>query len=205
MSKRRRSGRLFLLVAFLCCAGALGLLMFNKYDQRSQAPTSPAAPQGEAVSSRVVVLYFAAPDGGGLMRESREIDACADQVACIRAVITELIKGPMGELGPTLPQTVVNRITVAGGSATVDLGEGFVSGLPGGSSSEMTAVYSIVNSIAANVPSITGVKFLIDGRESATLKGNLDLRRPLNPDFSLDKSPAVTTKGESLPPREPAK
>jgi spore germination protein GerM len=194
MLRRRRTGRLFLLVAFLCCAGALGLLMFNKYDQRRQTPTPSAAPQGEAEPSRVVALYFAAPDGGGLVRESREIDACADQVACIRAVITELIKGPMGELSPTLPQTVVNRITVAGALVTVDLDEGFVTGLPGGSSSEMMAAYSIVNSIAANISGITGVKFLIEGKETATLKGNLDLRRPLTPDFSLDKSPTGAKK-----------
>ena len=201
MSKRRRAGRQFLLVAFLCSAGALGMLMLNKYDQRREAPTPSAAPRGDESSSRVVVLYFAAPDGGGLVRESREIDVCADQVACIRAVVTELIKGPLGELAPTLPQTVVNRITVAGENATVDLGEGFVTGLPGGSSSEMTAVYSIVNSIAANIPGITGVKFLIDGRETPTLKGNLDLRRALAPDFSLDKSPAGTTNGEPPPRR----
>jgi len=196
MVKRNRTGRLFLLMAFLCCASALGLLMLNKYDQRSQAPTPPAASRDEAISSRVLVLYFAAPDGAGLIRESREIDACVDQADCIRAVITELIKGPMGELGPTLPQTVVNRITVAGGIATVDLGEGFVTGLPGGSSSEMIAVYSIINSIAANIPDITGVRFLIDGRENVTLKGNLDLRNPLKPDFSLDKSPTGTHHGE---------
>jgi spore germination protein GerM len=201
MSRRRRTGRLFLLVAFICCAVALGLLMFDKYSQRSQPPTPPVAEQGESAPSRVVVLYFAAPDGAGLARESREIDSCADQLSCIRALITELIKGPMGELGPTLPQTVVNRITVTGGIATVDLGEGFVSGLPGGSSSEMTAVYSIVNSIAANIPGITGVKFLIDGRDTGTLKGNLDLRNPLTPDFSLDKSPTGGASGEPLPPR----
>lgn len=200
MSKRRRVGRLFLLVAFLCSAAALGLLMLNKYDQRDQAPTPVTKPEGEAPVSRVVVLFFAAPDGSGLVRESREIDACADQVSCIRAVITELVKGPLGELAPTLPQTVVNRIVVAGGIATVDLGEGFVTALPGGSSSEMAAAYSIVNSIAVNIPGITGVKFLIDGRETATLKGNLDLRNPLAPDLSLDKSPTGGAAGEVAAP-----
>lgn len=199
MPNRRRSGRLLLLVAFLCCAAAIGVLMLKKYDQRYQAPTPPAASHEEAPASRVVVLFFAAPDGSGLVRESREIDACADQGACIRAVVTELVKGPLGELGPTLPQTVVNRTFVADGIAVVDLGEGFVTGLPGGSSSEMAAVYSIVNSIAANIPGITGVKFLIDGREAATLKGSLDLRTPLTPDFSLEKTPAGAAAGVREP------
>ena len=190
MSRRRRVGRLVLLVAFLCSAAAFGLLMFDKYEQRHRAPTAPAEPKDETPAARVVTLYFALPDGSGLARESREIGACLDQVECITAVVTELIKGPVGELLPTLPQTVVNRVTVADGTAVVDLGEGFVTGLPGGSSSEMTAVYSIVNSIAVNVPGISGVKFLVDGRETSTLKGGLDLRRPLTPDPTLDRSPA---------------
>ena len=202
MPQRRGTGRLLLLAAFLCCAAALGLLMFMKYNDRVQTPTSPAAPQTEATPSRVVVLFFAAPDGSGLARESREIDACADQVDCIRAIITELMKGPLGELEPTLPQTVVNGISVANGIATVDLGEGFATGLPGGSSSEMTAAYSIVNSIAANISGITGVKFLIDSRETATLKGNLDLRTPLTPDYSLEKPTSGVTSGEGSPAKD---
>ena len=202
MPQRRRTGRLLLLVAFLGCAAALGFLMIKKYDERSQAPTPPAAIQTEAPAFRVVVLFFSAPDGSGLVRESREIDACADQVDCIRAIVTELVRGPLGELEPTLPQTVVNGISVANGIATIDLGEGFATGLPGGSSSEMAAAYSIVNSIAVNIPGITGVKFLIDGRVTATLKGNLDLRNPLSPDFSLEKIPAGVTTGGVSPAKE---
>lgn len=202
MAHRRGTGRVLLLVAFLCCASALGLLMFKKYRDREQMPTSPAAPRTEAAPSRVIVLFFATPDGSGLARESREIDGCADQVDCIRTILTELLKGPLGELEPTLPQTVVNGVSVANGTATVDLSEGFVSGLPGGSSSEMAAVYSIVNSIAVNIPGITGVKFLINGREAATLKGNLDLRTPLAPDLSLEKKPAGATSGGSTPAKE---
>ena len=205
MVQRRRTGRLLLLVAFLCCAAALGLMMLKKYHDRVQTPTSPATPQTDATPSRVVVLFFATTDGSGLARESREIDACSDQVDCIRAIITELAKGPLGELEPTLPQTMVNRISVAEGIATVDLGEGFAAGLPGGSSSEMTAAYSIVNSIAVNIPGITGVKFLIDGKGVTTLKGNLDLRNPLSPDFSLEKAAAGATPGEASPAKNPKK
>ena len=66
----------------------------------------------------------------------------------------------------------------------------------------MTAAYSIVNSIAANISGITGVKFLIDGRETATLKGNLDLRTPLTPDYSLEKTPSGATSGEGSPAKD---
>lgn len=197
MSQRRRTGRVLLLLAFVCCALAIGLLMLKKYQDRQLAPTAPA-PQTEATTLRVITLFFATPDGAGLARESREVDACADQAQCLRDIIVELIKGPLGDLEPTLPaQSVVNGVTVNGGSAIVDLGESFVEGLPGGSSSEMIAAYSIVNSIAANVPGVSGIKFIIDGKEVRTLKGNLDLRQPLVPDPKLEVPAPSATSGPS--------
>jgi spore germination protein GerM len=201
MPQRKGSSRVLLLVAFLCCAAALGLLMLKKYNDRVRIPP-PAAPHSEISPSRVMVLFFATPDGSGLARESREIDACANEVDCIRAIITELVKGPLGDLEPTLPQTIVNGISVATGIATVDLGEGFIAGLPGGSSSEMTAAYSIVNSIAVNIPGITGVKFLIDGKVATTLKGNLDVSNPLSPDYSLEKISEGSATGEVPPSKD---
>ena len=204
MPQRRSTGRLLLLVAFLCCAAALGLLMFKQYEARWQTPTPPAAPQTESSPYRVVVLFFATTDGSGLARESREIDSCADHIECIRMIITELVKGPVGDLEPTLPpQTVVNGVSEANGIVTVDLGGAFVEGLPGGSSSEMAAVYSMVNSIAVNIPGVTAVRFLIDGKETATLKGNLDMRHPLPPDFMLEKKPDGSPAGGPTPTPAP--
>jgi hypothetical protein len=51
----------------------------------------------------------------------------------------------------------------------------------------MTAVYSIVDSIAVNFPRIKQVKLLFNGKTAETLKGHLDLRGPLTPDFSMEK------------------
>jgi hypothetical protein len=51
----------------------------------------------------------------------------------------------------------------------------------------MAAVYAVVDSIAANFPQIRRVQLLIDGENVPTLKGHLDLRGPLAPDFSLEK------------------
>ena len=196
MPRRNGTGRILLLAAFLGCAAALGLLMLKKYEERDLAPQSPAQIRTEAVSPRRIILFFALPDGSGLARESREVDACDDLPGCIRMIITELIKGPLGDLEPTLPPAVLNGVAVANGTAVLDLGEGFTAGLPGGSSSEMAAVYSIVNSIAVNYPEITGVKFLINGRESPTLKGSLDLRSPLAPDFSLEHPAGGAVPGQ---------
>ena len=58
-------------------------------------------------------------------------------------------------------------------------------GHTGGSAKEMFAVYSIVNSLALNIPEIRRVGILIEGEAVDTLNGHMDLRRPLRPDSSM--------------------
>jgi hypothetical protein len=60
-------------------------------------------------------------------------------------------------------------------------------------------VYSIVNSIALNVPEIQRVGILIDGAAVATLNGHLDTRRPFVPDRSLIFDPAADVPTEAVP------
>ena len=50
---------------------------------------------------------------------------------------------------------------------------------PGGTTNEMLTVYALVNTLTSNLPAITGVQLLIDGKEIDTLAGHLDLRRPI--------------------------
>jgi hypothetical protein len=71
--------------------------------------------------------------------------------------------------------------------ALIDLGDEVAKTLPGGSYSEMTAVYSIVNTIALNFPRIKLVKLMLNGKDVETLRGHLDLSAPLAPDLTLEK------------------
>ncbi len=188
MRKNNRPRRewMVLFIAFLVCAGVLGALFLKKYDERGRQPAIPPHPRQEG--TLMVTLFFASPDGSMLMREGREIDACGDAADCVESVVEELINGPRGELSPTLPDNAsVQSVQVNGDLAEIDLGEDTVKGIPGGSHAEMTAVYSIVDSIAVNFPGIKQVKFLFDGKPAETLKGHLDLREPLQPDFTLEK------------------
>ena len=56
-----------------------------------------------------------------------------------------------------------------------------------GSSAEMLAVYSIVNTIAANFPNIQKVKITVEGNSGVVLN-HLDLSEALVPDYSLELS-----------------
>jgi spore germination protein GerM len=135
----------------------------------------------------LVTLFFASPDGTGLVREAREIDACADPAACAEEVLEELINGPVGDVAPTLPPVATfHSVRLEGETAIVDCGKELAEGFPAGSSAQMVAVYSVVDSLAFNFPVIKNVRFLLEGESVKTL-GQLDMSAPLSPDFSLEK------------------
>ncbi|MCM2356703.1 MAG: GerMN domain-containing protein [Geobacteraceae bacterium] len=182
-SPRRRAA--LLLVAFLVSAAVLGALILRKYEMRRLKPAPP--PQTEVTGTLLVTLFFASPDAQGLVREAREIGACAEPAECAAEVVAELINGPVGELFPTLPPAAtVRSVRLEGETALVDLGREFAAGLPGGSHGEMMALYSLVDSLAFNFPRIKKVQFLLEGEKVASI-GHLDLSAPLLPDFSLEK------------------
>jgi Sporulation and spore germination len=183
VGSRRRMA--LLVAAFLITAIILGALMLRKY-RLSRLKSAPP-PQTEQTGSRLVTLFFAFPDGTGLVRETREIDACPDPAECAGEVIGELINGPVGDLSPTLPsRAALISVRMDGETALVDFAKEFPEGLAGGSYSEMMAVYSIVDSLAFNFPRIKAVKFLLGGQSMESL-GHLDLRTPVPPDFTLEK------------------
>ena len=185
--QRPRRRMAFLFLAFIISAVVLGVLLYRKYEL-SRAPSSPPPSVTEqAPGKKIVTLFFADPSGTGLRRETREIDPCDELADCVETVIDELVNGPLGELGATLPGTFsLNSVTFAGDAAVLDLEQGTWEGLPEGSSAEMTAVYSIVDTIVFNFPQIRRVRFLLHGEPMPMVKGHLDLREPLAPDFSLE-------------------
>ncbi len=184
--QRKRRGTGILIVAFIVLAVILGFLVLRKYESRRVQPTVP--PQEQQAGTAPVVLFFATPDGDGLAREGREVEACQGAEECVTSVVEELINGPVGDLEPVLPPAAtVLGVQIAGDTARIDLGKETVETLPAGSNAEMLAAYAIVNTVAANVPQIKQVQLLIDGREAETLKGHVDLRKPLSPDLTLER------------------
>ena len=49
----------------------------------------------------------------------------------------------------------------------------------GGALDELFTVYTIVDALTVNLPAISRVQILIDGKEVDTLAGHVDLRHPL--------------------------
>jgi hypothetical protein len=57
--------------------------------------------------------------------------------------------------------------------------------LPRGSTEEMLALYSLVNSIVLNLEGAKAIVLLWNGRQLETLSGHIDTARPVRPDPAL--------------------
>jgi spore germination protein GerM len=175
-----------IVLAFLLLAVFLGAMFFRKHEMALAPPTTPAETQKSGLVN--VTLFFASQDFDGLVREGREIGPCDEPSACFEEILEELINGPLGELSPVLPLTgMFNSVKLDGQTARVDFAQELLDGLPGGSSSELYAAYSVVNSICYNYPQVKQVVFTVDGKPLTTLKGHLDISSPVAPDFYLEK------------------
>ena len=104
----------------------------------------------------------------------------------MKDLLDELLNGPIGDFEQPLPDgTLVNSVTIIGETAAIDLNRIFAEALPSGSSAEMLAVYSIVDTVIVNTPQIKKVKLTVEGNDKAHLR-HLDLSEPLGPDYTLE-------------------
>ena len=65
------------------------------------------------------------------------------------------------------------------GTAFVDLSADARTRHTGGALDELFTIYAIVNALTVNLPAITRVQILVEGKEVDTLAGHVDLRHPL--------------------------
>ncbi|MCK4486734.1 MAG: GerMN domain-containing protein [Desulfobacterales bacterium] len=134
-------------------------------------------------------LYFLGPDHRFLSAEERNLVQQDGVVERARSIVHALIEGPESDLLPTVPaKTRLLALYVAeDGIAYVDFDKAISDKHPGGSLCEMFTIFSIVNTLALNIPEIEAVKILIEGREAKTLAGHIDIRFPFSPDMLMIK------------------
>lgn len=190
-SIRRKRINIGLVLPFLVIALAFGGMLWQKYRTSHNIPPAPHIKQPSG--SRTAVLFFVA-DGNRLAREARELEPCDETEACIKDTLDALLSGPLGDYDEALPESAaLNSVRLEGATAVVDLNREFVTDLPSGSSAEMLAVYSLVDTVCVNYPQVGWVKLTVEGNGSTVL-GHLDLSEPLVPDYSLEEAsgPAPT-------------
>ena len=153
-------------------------------------PGSASAPEGQAPNSlpiaaepeasrvpvkeglAVVVLFAAGPDG---LLHSREVEL--PHLSTTRGRAEVLVQKIVEDSG-TFPAGVqVLDVFVSGrGVAVVNFTLDLLEGHSGGLHAEELTVYSLSHTLVESLPAIAEVRLLVEGQETETLAGHLDLR-----------------------------
>jgi spore germination protein GerM len=196
-AKKRRKGRItgqaLVLSGLALVLLVLVIVFFSggggekvKHFVDANIPKSPETPGGRP-ATRTVTLFFAAEDDDLLHKETREILAGPTEADEAERALAELVRGSeAGFLSPLPPQTRVRQVFIAkDGLATVDLSRDVAEGFAYGSTSELAAVYAVVDTLVYNFKSVKKVVLTVEGAERETLGGHVDLTRAFFPDYGL--------------------
>lgn len=146
----------------------------------SPPPPPPAAATAEPERKIRARLFYVSDDGHALTGVEREVTYGADPAAQARAILEAQLAEPAAPLVSAIPAgTKVRAVYVAGADAYVDLTNDVVTAHPGGSLNEALTVQTVVAAITANLPAVTRVQMLVEGKEVDSLSGHIDLRQPL--------------------------
>ena len=189
-AQSRHSRTILAVIGILSIAGAVCLFFQSAHAQMERLTradsllqlTGPMQPKKSAVH-----LYFADRNNYYLMSEQRVVSHSGDSVDYARSIVEALIKGPQKSLARTIAASTELRAIyiIPAGICYVDFSQAVEKDHPGGCNSELLTIYSVVNSLILNVPGIKRVKLLIDGTETQTLAGHIDLAFPFEANMLL--------------------
>jgi len=134
-------------------------------------------------------IFFGDRETDFLITERRTLPWSTDPEQRARRLLSELLRGPSGAGVRTTPDsTMLRSVSItSGGIAQADFSVQLSHEHPGGSSSEVLTVYSIVNTLAFNIDGIKKVQILIEGQTLDTLAGHMDCRQPFAPNIKIIK------------------
>jgi hypothetical protein len=189
--------RSLLVTAGTCAVLSVVVLIVLLAIQRKPAPPArptPAAaplpvaaapaPQGRKIKAQ---LFYVSDDGMRLVGVERDVPFAETAVEQAREILNAQVAPVAAPLVSAVPAgTAVRALFLTeGGQAYVDLSRDVATAHPGGSLNEMLTIYTIVHALTFNLPAVTAVQLLVDGKEVDTLAGHVDLRRPLSKNVGL--------------------
>lgn len=144
---------------------------------RQGVATAPVAPeaQGRQEKIRVLVAYdedlaLRWRETQALMPEQRDLRARA----ALRALLAQYLQSPSPH--PLAKGADIRDVYLVGDDALViDTTTPFADGHPSSVLLEELTLTSLIETVTANVPGISKVKFLVEGKERETLAGHADL------------------------------
>jgi hypothetical protein len=162
----------------------------QRAEEAARAKLSQIALQSSDGTTQMATLYFPLLTEDKIAPESRTLTWAQTDPDRVRQVVLALAEGSHQGYGHVIPtSTTVRAVFLANdGTAYVDFSNDVLSDLEPGIETETLALYSIVNSITINIPSVKRVRFLIQGQEVETLDGHADLTTAYTPDLTRVKS-----------------
>ena len=150
-----------------------------------------AGPQAAGSERRIAAtLFFITEDGMSLQPVQRDVpfgDPITEQAKRIVEAQIAAAPAPLASAIPAGTRLRALYVTERG-DAFVDLSAEISQKHTGGSLDELFTVYAIVNALTVNLPVITRVQILIDGKEADTLAGHVDIRNPLSKNLTWVKT-----------------
>jgi len=175
---------------FVDVVGRVQSMMRNDHETEEnpfKPPTQPLyAPTDPAIN---VKIFFPAASGETLLTAEDEMIFKSSELGNrAKQILQKIQDGPHDEkMVPSLPKdTKLQDLFISEqGIAFIDFSNAIAANHPGGVLNELATIYSIVNSLAYNLPEIKQVKILIGGVEKETLAGHCLLLLPLEMDLSI--------------------
>lgn len=142
---------------------------------------SIALPQTAAVRARALIEHLLAEYS--LPRSTHPLDG---GIAVDDVFLVPLPLNSGSQHTPLTKDAQADPLTQANGElAVVNLRSSWVDGHPAGITSETLTIQSIVGTLRANLPEITKVKFLVDGKPRDTLAGSVEFDRIFDAESSI--------------------
>jgi hypothetical protein len=143
----------------------------------TSASSEPAAP-GRKIKAR---LFYVSADGTRLASAEHDVPYGEGTLGQAKAIVAAQLETPPESMVSAVPEGTKLRalFVTANGEAYADFSGELTAAHPGGSLNELLTVYTLVSALTVNLPAITAVQILVDGKEVDTLAGHVDVRRPL--------------------------
>jgi spore germination protein GerM len=187
MKNTIRGFGLYIALALVLVAGLITLLVMGPRwlttPPETEAPTTTTAAEARKIRAR---LFYVDDQGTGLRGVEQEVlygEGTAEQAR--RIIEAQIAAAPAPQVSAIPVGTKLRTVFFTkAGEIYVDLTADVQTNHPGGTTNETLTVYALVSAVTSNLPAVTGVQILVEGKEVDTLAGHLDLRRPIEQDLS---------------------